>query len=114
MAQKLKKIWKNRRKIFEGILNTYFPSVYVKKVAERRLAICKSNLCGHYDEMGKSDICVVKGKGCCDLCGCNDNYKTHSLSSACSLKDVGKDPLWEAEMTYDYEQAYKKYNKIKQ
>lgn len=106
MVEKLKKIWKNKFKIIEGVWNSWFPSAYVKNVAGRRLKICKTNLCGFYEPVGASESCVVKGKGCCGGCGCNITYKTSSLSSYCYLKDMNIDPLWDVEMTESEEKAF--------
>lgn len=110
---RLLKVWKNKWKILEGIRYTWFPNKYVEVIAAKRLEICKTNVCGHYNAAGDKAICYVKGKGCCDLCGCNDNYKTHSLSSACSLKDHGRYPLWDAELTEEEEKKFREKTGIK-
>lgn len=111
--KKLKAIWNSRGKILEGIWFTWFPNKYVEAIAAKRLAICKSNICGLYDPKGEGAICVVKGSGCCLGCGCKDLYKVHSLSSYCSLKDQGKLPLWEAELTQAEEDAFRTKTGIK-
>lgn len=41
------------------------------------------------------------------MCGCNNLYKVHSLSSYCSLKDQGKIPLWEAELSESEEKIFR-------
>ncbi len=111
--KKLLTIWKNKWKIVEGIRYTWFPNKYVEAIAQKRVAICKTNQCGHYEEKGVSDICVKKGSGCCNLCGCNDFYKGRSLSSACSLKEQGKYPLWDVEMTEEEEKKFREKTGIK-
>jgi len=105
-------IWKNRKKILEGIFNTWFPNAYVERIANQRLSICKSNVCGFYDEKGISENCIIQGKPCCSGCGCNDVFKTHSLSSHCTLKDMGKTPLWEAVMSREQEDDFRNKNNI--
>lgn len=113
MVEKLKKIWKNKTKIIEGIWNLWFPSQYVEKIAKHRLAICQSNVCGLYDPIGSDIKCFVPGSGCCSGCGCNDKYKTHSLASYCYLKDIGKEPLWDVEMTEKEEKEFREKTGIK-
>ena len=107
MLQKIKKVWKNKGKILEGIRYTWFPNSYVESVAKKRLEICKTNKCGLYDPVGEKPICFKKGYGCCSGCGCNDVYKTHSLSSYCTLKDLGKTPLWEEAMSVKEEAEFR-------
>lgn len=107
MWQKIIKIWKNKHKILEGIRYTWFPTSYVETIAQRRLAICRTNSCGLYDAKGEAAICVKKGEGCCSGCGCNDVYKAHSLSSYCTLKDLGKTPLWGAELSESEERDFR-------
>ena len=82
-------------------------------VAKRRLGICKSNVCGLYDPTGAGAICISGKGGCCLGCGCGGTYKTHSLSSWCTLKDQGKPPLWEAEMGEKEEAEFRNKSGIK-
>lgn len=109
---KLNVIWKNRKKILEGILNTYFPNAYIKKIAKDRSRLCQSNVCGLYDKKGIHENCFVPGKPCCTGCGCNEILKVHSLSSYCTLKDMGKTPLWDLVMSHEEEDKFKKKNNI--
>ena len=79
----------------------------MEKIAQKRLEICRANTCGLYDAKGESSICVKKGSGCCSGCGCNDLFKTHSLSSYCYLKDIGRTPLWKSEMSEVEEEMFR-------
>lgn len=109
----MKTVWKNKWKILEGIWNTWFPSRYIKNVAEKRSMICQANICGLYDKFGTAEATYVKGKPACGGCGCNEKYKVHSLSSHCYLKDLGLTPLWEAEMTEKEEEIFRNKTGIK-
>ena len=84
----LNDIWKFRKQISEGIINTVFKNEIVEKVADERMQICKK--CEHYD--GK---CSVPGTGpCCGACGCSLSFKTRSLSSICGKFNIQQEPLW--------------------
>jgi len=113
MVERIKIVWKNRYKIIEGIYRTYFPNKFVAAVAESRLNICESNACGYFDLVGRSEKCLIKGRSCCSGCGCNTDYKVHSLSSYCALKDMGKVPLWDSIMTQEQEDEFKKKHDLK-
>jgi hypothetical protein len=77
MANKIIAIWKERKKIFEGMKNALIYDEYVEDIAGQRLAVC--NDCEH-----KGNKCAVPKTGpCCNLCGCSLTFKTRSLSSAC-------------------------------
>lgn len=106
MGIKIKVIWKNKHKIITGIWNSWFPSLFVKRVANRRIKICRSNQCGHYDAHGESSKCYVAYSECCDACGCKLKWATHSLSKTCGLVELGEEPLWKAEMTEKEEQEF--------
>ena len=82
-------------------------------IAQKRLEICKSNVCQNYLPLGDKEICVKQRSGCCGLCGCNDLYKVHSLSSYCTLKDFGKEPLWDVELSVSEEKKFRDKNGIK-
>jgi hypothetical protein len=87
----LKKIWKDRKKIVEGITNTVIKDAFVEQVAALRFEIC--NECP-----SKGKKCAVKGTGpCCNECGCSLAFKTRSLSSDCPLDK------WQAIVTEDEE-----------
>lgn len=109
----LKKVWRSRKQIWEGILNTLIHNPKIEKIASKRLAICQSNKCGYYDHEGKLPIVYVKGKPACGVCGCNAKWLTHSLSSNCSLKLQEKDPLWIAEMTDKEEEEFRNKTGLK-
>ena len=73
----LKKIWKDRNKILEGITNTIIRDEFVEDVAKHRMEVCDA--CEY-----KGDKCLVPGTGpCCNDCGCSLSFKTRSLSSDC-------------------------------
>lgn len=93
--------------------NTLFPSSFVERVAERRESLCRSNACGLYDKTGTSPAAVIIGKPACAGCGCNIKVKTHSLSSWCYLKDIDRDPLWEAEMSIQEEEEFRNKTGLK-
>lgn len=113
ILKNIKTVWVNKGKILSGIWHSWFPSQYIKKVAAHRLAICQENRCGFYDAKGESESCFIKGRGCCKGCGCNDKYKSHSLSSYCYLKDLGLTPLWDSEMTEKEEEQFRYKTGIK-
>lgn len=74
---KLKKIWKDRNKILEGITNAIIRDEFVEDVAKHRMEVCDA--CEY-----KGDKCLVPGTGpCCNDCGCSLSFKTRSLSSDC-------------------------------
>ncbi len=99
----LKKIWKNKDKIVEGVMNSIFTSKTIEDTAQFRLSICKS--CESYDVQGVG--CVIPGTSpCCNQlnggCGCSLHYKVRSLSSDCpKLK-------WIAVMTQEQEDNLKR------
>lgn len=73
----LKKIWKDRNKILEGITNAIIRDEFVEDVAKHRMEVCDA--CEY-----KGDKCLVPGTGpCCNDCGCSLSFKTRSLSSDC-------------------------------
>jgi hypothetical protein len=87
----LKEIWKNRKKILEGIKNSVLRDEFVETVAKERWAICKP--CE-----SNGDNCAVPGTGpCCGECGCSLGFKMRSLSSDCPLNK------WKSIMTQEEE-----------
>lgn len=73
----LKKIWKDRNKILEGITNTLRRDEFVEDVARHRMEVCDSCT-------SKGTECVMPGTApCCNECGCSLTFKTRSLSSEC-------------------------------
>tara|TARA_R100000734_G_scaffold12121_1_gene8972 strand:- start:1409 stop:1699 length:291 start_codon:yes stop_codon:yes gene_type:complete len=87
----LKEIWKNRKKILEGIKNAVLRDEFVEAIAKERWAICK--LCE-----SNGDKCAVPGtQPCCGECGCSLGFKLRSLSSDCPLDK------WKAVMTQEQE-----------
>lgn len=121
LREKLQAAWNNKETIAEGFFNAYVNcSAEVKHEALRRLAICRTNVCGFHDPQGVSEKAVFKGKESCAGCGCDAYAKCHAMSAQCYLGDIdpttgephGK-PLWEALITQEQEQeinrvAYKK------
>lgn len=85
----------------------------MERIAEKRLKICQSNKCRLYDARGEFPITFVKGKPACGACGCNAKWLTHSLSSDCSLRFQGKEPLWVAEMSEEEENKFREKTGIK-
>ena len=80
MVKKIKKIWKNKWLILEGMFNYYFTRKKIEKIASYRNDICST--CPLIDLKG--DKCEVPGtQPCCGDCGCSLKYKTYSMSSAC-------------------------------
>lgn len=84
----LGKIWKYRKQITEGIANTIIKKQFVETVAEYRKDIC--------DKCEENNgECLIPGTGpCCGACGCVLKYKIRSMSSACGLVQIGKEPKW--------------------
>ena len=98
------RVWKQRGKIAEGILNSVFKKDDVEEIASYRLEICST--CPHIDKIGSS--CVVPGTSpCCSLCGCCLSLKTRSLSSGCD------DKRWFPELTEIEEDTLKEKLNIK-
>jgi len=78
----LKKIWKNRKQIYEGIKNSIMLDEYVEDVAAKRMVLC--NECSEIDLKGSR--CEVPGtQPCCGNCGCSLGFKTRALSSECPI-----------------------------
>ena len=86
----LKKIWNNRKQIYEGIKNSVMRDEYVEDVSAKRIAIC--NECSEIDLKGSK--CEMPGtQPCCGNCGCSLAFKTRALSAECPLGE------WQALMT---------------
>jgi hypothetical protein len=86
ILQKLKKIIKNRKNIFNGFLNLFLNKN--KKIRNERLSLCRSNKCGKYDPKGKSKNAFVPGKESCGVCGCYLKALVADLESNCSLHQL--------------------------
>ncbi len=80
--KRIKEIWKNRKLIWEGMMNTIFRKRYVEKVSAERMEIC--NACEFLDLEGK-DCAAYGTQPCCGNCGCSLAFKTRSLASECPL-----------------------------
>ena len=94
MKSTLKKIWKDRNKILEGITNTIIRDEFVEDVAKHRMEVCDA--C----EL-KGNECLVPGTApCCNECGCSLAFKTRSLSSECP-HPLG--PKWKALLSEEEE-----------
>lgn len=94
MSKSLKKIWKNKAAILEGLKNNIFKKENVEAIVKERNKICKT--CDFYDEEGT--MCEVPYTNpCCGSCGCSLKLKLRSLSSDCPK---GK---WSAVLTEDEE-----------
>ena len=80
MVNKIKKIWKNKWLILEGMFNYYFTRKKIEKIASYRYDICST--CPLIDLKGNK--CEMPGtQPCCGDCGCSLKYKTYSMSSEC-------------------------------
>lgn len=86
----MKNLWKEKRKILEGLTNTYFGSDRTHLIAQTRAEICQE--CPHWDKEGTSSQVVIKGQPACSLCGCNTKVHTHCLSCSCSDEE---NPRWD-------------------
>ena len=104
-SEKIKKLYKDRHKIVEGISNLVFLKKEVNRIAAQRDSICQSNVCGQYDKDGSSEKAFIKGSAACAICGCNIRLLTHSLHSECSLHEIGQEPLWKMVLTEDEEDS---------
>lgn len=94
----VKKIWKNKLKILEGIWYNHIVFFFNKKhwaikIVQHRRAICHN--CPFFDEKGVTERVIIRGLPSCSICGCNINEKTACLSCNCALKDKGKTALWD-------------------
>ena len=100
--QKIKKIFQNLGKIFEGVKNNLFKKTEIEAIAFERMSICLT--CPLIDHGGST--CMVPGTApCCSACGCKLSFKTRSLSSQCEDPDG---PKWKAVMTEGFHSARKK------
>jgi hypothetical protein len=100
----IKQLWKNKRKIVEGMWNRLFPNAFVERVARQRDDICRK--CDLYEPVGKKDICYLKGSPCCGYCGCKLAFKQRSLSSGC---DIGK---WSPVLSQEEEDSFREKHKL--
>lgn len=80
MSKSLKKIWKNKEAILEGIKNNIFKKDNIEAIAKERNKICKT--CEFQDTIG-NDCVVPLTNPCCSKCGCSLKFKLRSLSSDC-------------------------------
>lgn len=94
--ESLLRAWKSKNQILEGIVNKVFKNEHIEEIAEERMMICESNLCGYYDADGSSERAVVKGQPACAGCGCALALKVRCMSCHCHLKDEKLHPLWDA------------------
>lgn len=105
LKETLKLAWENRKDIVEGFYNTYISlDKEMEQEAQRRKAICESNICGHYDKEGKPETSAIVGKPACSICHCNIELMVHSMEKSCSLGQLeGQHPLWDAITTNEQE-----------
>jgi hypothetical protein len=90
----LKKIWKNRKQIYEGIKNSTMRDKFVEEVSIQRMNLCKE--CPELDLKGTK--CEIPGsQPCCSNCGCSLAFKTRALSSECPIGE------WHAVLTEEQE-----------
>ena len=96
---KIKRIWKNRCKILEGLWYNHVVFFFnkkhwAKKVVDLRRIECYT--CPYLDRDGSGEKAIVKGSPSCSICGCLIWEKTASLSSDCAMVEIGKEPRWKA------------------
>jgi hypothetical protein len=95
IKETLKLAWENRKQITDAFYNKYIEiKPEIQAEAARRKAICESNVCGHYDPLGKPETSVIKGEPACDICHCNIDNKVMCTICYCALKDIEREPLW--------------------
>lgn len=89
MSSNILDVWKNKKKILEGIKNKIFTNDTIEEISKERLSFCNSP-CEHLDKEGTS--CVVKLTApCCGLCGCSLELASRSLNYTCK---AGKWPTY--------------------
>lgn len=94
--------WTNRAQIADSFYNTYINNKQeIAAEAQRRRAICESNVCGYYDAEGKPETSAIPGKPACSICHCNIDAKSMCTFCWCALKDIAQEPLWDVIMTKD-------------
>jgi len=94
----LLKLWENKSKIMEGLLNSVIKKDDVEQIAAARMSICEE--CPHIDREGSK--CFAPGtQPCCGKCGCKLAWKTRSLSSSCGDEE---NPRWNA-IVSEHEEA---------
>lgn len=77
---KLLQIWRERHKIWEGLMGRLFKKPSVEAIADARMMTCMH--CPKYDPFGLK--CMLPGtQPCCAECGCSLELKTRSMSSSC-------------------------------
>lgn len=104
LKETLQLAWNNRAQIADGLYNKFIEHREdIDKEAERRKAICESNVCGHYDPIGKPETSAIPGKPACDICHCNIAIKSYAMSVNCALEQIQKEPLWYAILTKEQE-----------
>lgn len=91
---KIKKAWRNKWKILEGLWYNHVVFLFNKKhwaayEVEQRRAICAK--CPLLDKEGKGENVLLPGLPSCGVCGCNIKELTACLSCECSYED---DPKW--------------------
>lgn len=99
---KLKKIWKSRKGILQGLWNKLFPTPTIEEIATYREDICRS--CKYYDPKGTSPNAILPGYPACSICGCSVALMVRFPDSVCSREDIGEEPLWTAETHYRNEE----------
>jgi|TARA_R110002153_G_scaffold99359_3_gene234964 hypothetical protein len=78
----VKKIWINRKLIWEGFLNNTWRKPKIESEATKRYIICRQ--CKSFDPIGTK--CELKGTNpCCGECGCSLRLKLRSMESECPL-----------------------------
>lgn len=76
-------IYKNRSNIIAGVVNSIIKQSNIESLAQKRIAICRTNVCGFHDPNGTSEKAVVKGSESCAECGCKLAWKTRAPGDKC-------------------------------
>lgn len=79
----ISEIYSNRTNIISGIVNSIIKQSSVETLSQKRLAVCRSNMCGFHDPHGTSEKAVMKGSESCGECGCKLAWKTRAPGDKC-------------------------------
>lgn len=90
IVRNITKVWRNRKKIFEGFRNYIRRKRHVEEIAKKRMEICIHCKYGYYG----GECLVPSNSPCCGSCGCILKVKVRSLTSRCGAEENGLEPLW--------------------
>lgn len=87
----IRKAWKNKKQIVEGLTNTIFHKPALDTIISQRLQQCRN--CNFYSENAKKTGYKTRRPDIhCINCGCNIELKTSCMSCSCPLSP----PKWES------------------